>query len=184
MAAIGIMAMPENFKYASVFRKGKPQHDFYDVFRIRHPKMANGKRAKIFSAFDALKGFSEAICAKEITYMDRIEPDPAGLEELNRRLTVLHALTANARMARENRIRVDVTCYEPCADAQNEAWGFRGRYRTVSGICRKVDPEACRALWVDDSVIAFEDILRIESGIFERNCTEETENSHVYEILY
>ena len=61
MAAIGIMAMPENFKYASVFQKGKPQHDFYDTFRIRHPKMANGKRAKIFSAFDALDGFGETI---------------------------------------------------------------------------------------------------------------------------
>ena len=76
MAAIGVMPMPENFKYANVLRKGKPQHDFYDAFRIRHPKMAAGKRAKIFSAFDALKGFSEAICAKAIVYMDLIELDP------------------------------------------------------------------------------------------------------------
>ena len=99
MAAIDIMAMPENFKYASVFQKGKPQHDFYDAFRIRHPKMANGKRAKFFSAFDALKGFSEAICAKDSTCMDRIVPHPAGLDERHLRLTILQELTSNGRMA-------------------------------------------------------------------------------------
>ena len=81
VAAIGVMPMPEDFKYAGVFRKGKPQHDFYDTFRIRHPKMAAGKRAKIFAPFDALTGFSEAICAKDIEYTDRIEPDEAHLAE-------------------------------------------------------------------------------------------------------
>ncbi len=174
MAAIGLMPMPEDFKYASVFRKGKPQHDFYDAFRIRHPKMSAGKRAKIFSAFDALKGFSEAICAKEITYMDRIEPDQADLEELNRRLAILHGLTANGRMARQNRVRVDVTYYEPCEDKDSEAWGFRGRYRTVSGICEKVDREATHTICVDGTMIEFEDILRIENadGIFDSDCPE------------
>ena len=174
MAAIGIMAMPENFKYASVFRKGKPQHDFYDTFRIRHPKMTNGKRAKIFSAFDALKGFSEAICAKEITYMDRIEPDQAGLDELNRRLTILQELTANGWMARQNRVRVDVTYYEPCADKDSDAWGFRGRYQTASGICEKVDREISHTICVDGRSIEFEDILRIENpdGIFDSDCPE------------
>ena len=177
MASIGIMAMPENFKYAGVLRKGKPQHDFYDTFRIRHPKMANGKRAKIFSAFDALKGFSEAICAKEVTYMDRIEPDQAGLEELNRRLTILHELTINGRAARENRIRVDVTYYEPCADKDNDAWGFRGRYRTVSGICERMDREVCNTICVDGTMIEFENILRIGNpdGIFDSDVSERGE---------
>ena len=174
MTAIGVMPMPERFKYESVFRKGKPQHDFYSAFRVRHPKMAAGKRAKIFSPFDALKGFSEAICSKDVVYMDRIELDQEKLEELNRRLTVLHGLTVNGRMARQNRVRVDVTFYEPCADEQNEAWGFRGRYRTVSGICDKVDREVTRTICVDGTMIEFEDILRIENadGIFDSDCPE------------
>ena len=174
MATIGVMPMPENFKYANVFQKGKPQHDFYDTFRIRHPKMAVGKRAKIFSAFDALKGFSEAISSKDVIYMDRIELDQERLEELNRRLTILHELTANGRLARENRVQVDVTYYEPCEDENSEAWGFRGKYRTISGICLRVDQELCQTICVDGTDIAFEDILRIEnpSGIFDSDCPE------------
>ena len=61
MSAIGVMAMPADFRYRDVFLKGKPQHDRYDLFRIKHPRMATGRRAKIFSPFDALKGFSEAV---------------------------------------------------------------------------------------------------------------------------
>ncbi len=174
MTAIGVMPMPEDFKYVNVFRKGKPQHDFYDTFRIRHPKMAAGKRAKIFSAFDALKGFSEAIASKDVIYMDRIELDQERLEELNRRLTILHELTANGKLARENRVPVDVTYYESCEDKNSEAWGFRGRYRTISGICRRVDQEQCQTICVDGTDIAFEDILRIEnpSGIFDPDGSE------------
>ena len=168
MAAIGAMPMPENFKYAGVFRKGKPQHDFYDAFRIRHPRMAAGKRAKIFSAFDALKGFSEAISSKDVLYMDRIEPEQEALAELNRRLTILHELTANGRMARRNRVPVEVTFFEPCTDESSESRGYPGRYRTVRGICRGVDRHT---ICVDGTSIAFEDILRIEhpGGLFDRD---------------
>lgn len=59
------MAMPADFRYRDVFLKGKPQHDRFDLFRIRHPSMDVGRRAKIFSPFDALKGFNEAIASKD-----------------------------------------------------------------------------------------------------------------------
>ena len=65
MYAIGVMQVPADFRYLDVFLKGKPQHDRDDPFRIRHPKMPCDKRAKIFSPFDALKGFSEALAAQE-----------------------------------------------------------------------------------------------------------------------
>lgn len=35
MSAIGVMAMPADFRYRDVFLKGKPQHDRYDLFRIK-----------------------------------------------------------------------------------------------------------------------------------------------------
>ena len=166
VAAIGVMPMPEDFKYAGVFRKGKPQHDFYDTFRIRHPKMAAGKRAKIFAPFDALTGFSEA-----------------HLAELNRRLAILHGLTRNGRLARQNRVTVDVTYYAPCTDENSEARGIRGQYRTLRGICERVDREIGQTVRVDGTSIAFADILRIESpaGIFDPT---EGGGTDVHTVLY
>lgn len=84
MSAVGDMAMPVNFRYRDVFLKGRPQHDRYDPFRIRHPRMDRRKRAKIFAPFDALKGFSEAIAATgqmaggDRNDSDRRDEDPAG----------------------------------------------------------------------------------------------------------
>ena len=61
MDKIGVMMMPADFRYREVLRKGKPKHDRFDPFRIQHPRMDSGRRAKIFAPFDALKGFSEAL---------------------------------------------------------------------------------------------------------------------------
>ena len=75
MYAIGVMQVPADFRYLDVFLKGKPQHDRDDPFRIRHPKMPRDKRAKIFSPFDALKGFSEALAAQEALKEDECAAD-------------------------------------------------------------------------------------------------------------
>ena len=58
---LGHMDIPADFPYEKILQKGRPQHDGADPFRIRHPKMETGKRAKIFAPFDALRGFSDAI---------------------------------------------------------------------------------------------------------------------------
>ena len=84
MSTIGVMAMPADFRYREVFLKGKPRHDKYDPFRIRHPRMNRGHRAKIFAPFDALKGFNEAVSAKEVLYESRIELSPEDAAELDR----------------------------------------------------------------------------------------------------
>ena len=55
MDAIGVMPVPADFRYLDVFLKGKPQHDRFDTFRVRHPIMDVGHRAKFFSPFDAAK---------------------------------------------------------------------------------------------------------------------------------
>lgn len=75
MYAIGAMQVPADFRYLDVFLKGKPQHDRDDPFRIRHPKMPCDKRAKIFSPFDTLKGFSEALAAQEALKEDECAAD-------------------------------------------------------------------------------------------------------------
>ena len=56
---------PSSFRYRNVYEKGKPTHDRLDSFSVKHPPMDLSRRAKIFSPFDALKGFNEAIISKE-----------------------------------------------------------------------------------------------------------------------
>lgn len=51
--------------------------------------MPPSRRAKIFSAFDALKGLREALAEKEKNHEPRRELAPDGAEELNRTLSAL-----------------------------------------------------------------------------------------------
>ena len=134
MEAVGVMPMPVDFRYREVFLRGRPQHARYDDFGARHPKMACAKRAKIFSPFDALKGFNEAVSSKEVPYVERIEPEQQDREELDRRLNILRALTFNGRMAKANRVEVTVRFYVPCADKNNFAFGLRGLYESVTAL--------------------------------------------------
>ena len=90
---IGDMSMPAEFEYRDVFEKGQPAHLWYDRFRIRHPAMDCGRRAKIFAPFDALSGFSDAVSAKETPYEYRRELSDGEKDELDRRLGILHRLT-------------------------------------------------------------------------------------------
>ena len=46
-------------------RLQQPKHDKTDSFSIKHPAMDLGRRAKIFSPFDALKGFSDELVKSE-----------------------------------------------------------------------------------------------------------------------
>ena len=62
---VGNTPVPPGFPYREVLLKGRPQHAPTDPFRIRHPVMDVGKRAKIFAPFDALRGFREALTETE-----------------------------------------------------------------------------------------------------------------------
>ena len=73
-AGIGNISMPANFRYAEIFRRGRPRHgkpgvlSTYDAFYIKHPPMSPLRRAKLFAPFDALAGFGGRIAAKEVLY--------------------------------------------------------------------------------------------------------------------
>ena len=171
MSAIGVMTMPANFRYRDVFLKGKPRHDICDPFRIRHPVMDTRHRAKIFSPFDALKGFGDAVAAKDVLYEDRPELAPEDSAELRRRLTVLHDLTYNGRMARANRVEISVTYFESCQDEDHGTFGQRGSCRTVTGICYNVDTEIEQTITIDRIRIPLDDVLKIEAAgdVFEKD---------------
>ena len=157
---VGYMPMPANFQYADVLRRGQPQHERFDLFRLRHPSMDTGKRAKIFAPFDALRGFGEAVAAKEVQYEYRRELADDEKEELNRRLNILQALTYNGKAARKNKVEIAVTYFQPCEDNNHEAYGNRGRYITIRGICWGI---GLNAIHVGDKVIALRDIAAIEN---------------------
>ena len=189
---IGEMSMPADFRYKEIFLRGKPYHSKTDDFRIRHPSMDVGKRATIFAPFDALKGFNEAVAAKDELYEDRRELNEEDISELDRRMGILHRLTANSRMARENDIRITVTYFVPCEDPNSESYGLWGQYHVMTGICRKVDAEVTKTILmsvalaprpqapraprteIDEMRIPMEDILKIDSpgDIFRKDREE------------
>ena len=70
---IGYMPMPENFRYKNVYLRGKPVHRDMDAFSLKHPAMDSGKRAKIFSPFDALRGFNFAVLTRRQEHLRRIQ---------------------------------------------------------------------------------------------------------------
>lgn len=179
MSMIGAMAMPLNFRYRDVFLKGKPRHDRCDSFRIRHPEMPPGKRAKLFAPFDALRGFDFAILMKNEIYTDRVIMSPEDREELNRRLSILRSLTYNSRIARANRPQVAVTYYEPCSDINSEVYGSQGQYKTITGICRNVDAEVTKTILIGDTRLSLENVLRIESpgNLFRQRWDEDQSQS-------
>lgn len=153
--------MPEGFPYREVFLRGKPQHGRFDDFNAKHPMMPCGKRAKIFAPFDALKGFNEAVAAKDVVYVEPIELGQQDREELNRRLNILHELTINGRMAKANRVVVTVTYYVPCEDPESFSFGTKGQYKTVTGICWGVDGEYSKTIQVGTKIIPISSLLSL-----------------------
>ena len=164
---VGYMQMPLNFKYKDVFLKGRPEHERWDSFLIKHPPMPAAKWAKIFSPFDALKGFSEAVASKEIQYVQKIELDDDEKRDLGRKLDVLHNLTWNGRMARSNRVMISVKYFEPCTDRDSFAFGAKGQYKELQGMVLRVDTDVEHTLSLQTesgkALIAFDDILEITS---------------------
>ena len=158
---IGWMSMPVPFEYEDVYRAGPPVHRWTDAFRLKHPAMEPGRRAKIFAPFDALDGFDARIAARQTVYEPRREPGESEREELNRRLGVLARLTRNSRAARENAPEITVVFYVPCEDPEHEARGRLGRYLRETGVCRQVTPSR---LLLGSRNIPLADILSVEGS--------------------
>ena len=156
--ALGAMQMPSNFRYRDVFLKGMPVHDVWDSFRVKHPAMPASRWAKIFSPFDALKGFDEAISSKEKIPVHRPELDEYEKQQLDQKLSILQNYTYNSRMARANRIMVTVSSFQASENYD------MGKYVDTAGMVQSVD-EIRQTLTLQTadgrSDIDFEDILEI-----------------------
>ncbi len=173
MIALGYAPIPAQFKYLDVFLTGRPRHQKMDPFWIRHPSMDVAKRAKLFAPFDALRGFSAAIIAKDALYETKRELSDEDLEELNRKLSVLSELTRNRKVARENQVTVTVTHFIPCTDRNNESFKVKGNYKTINGICARVDPISHVFVLMDGHTVRFEDISELSYDERIEPCNEE-----------
>lgn len=119
-------------RYGNIIYMDRPVHNG-DLFSRRHPAMSPLNRAKIFAPFAALVGFDDRVLRKEISYVSKVELDADEEWELNRRLGILHGLTANSRLSRANAVDITVEYYSVCIDQENDAFMENGQYLTVTG---------------------------------------------------
>jgi len=153
--------IPVDFPYRDVLLKGRPVHDKYGPFTLRHPPMPASRWAKIYAPFDALRGFKEAVSAKTVQYEEQRILSEDEYEKLDHNLHILKEMIRNARVAGQKLPEVSVTYYRPCQDVDSEAYGSMGTYGTITGICRKVDTEELDIIRIDREDIRIRDITEI-----------------------
>ena len=158
---VGYMPMPVSFPHRTLFMHGRPHHQKFDDFWIKHPPMDTRHRAKIFAPFDALAGFDEAIESKLILYTTKKELSQEEKEKIDAALNRLHSLTYNSRVARLNRPQASITYFVPCSDEHSEWYDVGGRYETVSGTVSRVDTIVDKVLVLDDQIIPLDAISEI-----------------------
>ena len=156
--------------------QGKPLHDTYDDFSIRHPAMPLSRRAKIFNPFDALKGFDDAIAAKNIRYTRKRELSEDEICLLERKLNLLHRLTQGKLTDKEESVTISVTWFSPASTAQSVpdysdtedecSEPLYGIYKTTTGTFHAADGKR-RKLILEHIEIPFDDIIEIECERFD-----------------
>ena len=184
-ALVGYMPMPAGFPYAEIFRRGRPKHgkpgDFstYDAFYIRHPPMETSRRAKIFAPFDALKGFSAAVAAKEVLYVEKSELTESEKDDLDKKIRLLE----KARKSNVAKISVGVTFFQECEDPENEGYGHKGTYNTVTGHLQKID-FLHRTMILDSGTINVDDISQIACpGLEKGACIVDIDRINVDNVV-
>ena len=155
--------MPSGFKYKDVFSKGRPKHDGWDSFRIKHPPMPSARWAKIYSPFDALKGFDEKIAAQEEIYVPKPMMSEDEKDLLDRKLGILSGCLGSGKKAGSARATIGyfkAEKYDACAiDAL-------GKIKELSGNIRAIDPTG-HTIQLEDTLIRIEDILTIDCDVLD-----------------
>ena len=108
------------------------------------PRMPRQNRAKIFSSYQALKGFGEAIHAKDTVLVPRLELTEYAQECLDRKLRQLRRWDT-----------VTVTWFRPKGNDRD-----LGQYVTATGTVEHIDP-VFRALVLSGQRIPMEGITQL-----------------------
>ena len=98
--------------------------------------------------------------SKEIHYIQKRALSEYELEELDRKLAELQALTYNGTIRREHPVKLTVTYFKRCEDPDNDAYLSAGTYETITGICHRISPD--KTIRVDQTRIPIADIVSMK----------------------
>ena len=119
---------------------------------IKHPRMRIEDRAKIFAPFAALKGYEEAIAAKQKIVVPRIELSEESKEYLDLQLGKIDQL-----LSRGQHPVITVVYFKMDNSSSTEG----GEYIRFTGMVAKFD-QTSHILQIVDKRLRLEDIYRIE----------------------
>ena len=125
--------------------------------RIKHPRMRVEDRAKIFAPFAALKGYEEAIAAKQKIVVPRMELSEEAKEFLDLQLRRIDRLLVNGKHP-----IITVVFFQKDKESAEDG----GEYIQFTGVVAKLD-QTSRILQVVDKRLRLEDIYAIESEELE-----------------
>ncbi len=125
--------------------------------KIKHPRMQLEDRAKIFTPFAALKGYEEAIAAKQKIVVPRIELSEESKEYLDLQLVKLE------RLLRKGQPPMITVVYFQKGKVDNKDGG---EYIQFTGLAAKLDRNS-RILQIVDKRLRLEDIYQIEGEELE-----------------
>ena len=120
----------------------------------RHPRMPIRDRAAIFSPFAALSGHGAAIAETARLTERRIELDEDTRAELDRRQAILLGHI-------DEQPEVTITWFQP--DERKDG----GAYLTATGRLKKLRELERLLVLADGTEIPLEDVVALESGIFQ-----------------
>lgn len=120
----------------------------------RHPRMPVHDRAAIFSPFAALSGHGAAIAETARLTERRIELDEDTRAELDRRKAILLGHI-------DEQPEVTITWFQP--DERKDG----GAYLTATGRLKKLRELERLLVLADGTEIPLEDVVALESGIFQ-----------------
>ena len=120
--------------------------------RIKHPRMSIEDRAKIFAPFAALKGYEEAIAAKQKIVVPRIELSEESKEYLDLQLRKIESLLMNGQHP-----IITLVYFQNAKDLAEDS----GEYIQFTGMVAKFD-QSSRILQIVEKRFRLEDIYSIE----------------------
>lgn len=126
-------------------------HKYDDIINLsrpvsRHPKMSAEDRAKIFSPFAALKGYEEAVKAKEKIRVNKLELSDEEKELINQKLCLL-----------KKGQTITLTYFHQDPGSDGSGGTAEGEYITLTGMVEKINGDS-RVLRIQGLSVKFDDI--------------------------
>lgn len=121
-----------------------------------HPRMPAAARAAQFAPFSALNGYEDAVEEAGRLTAERAELEEDWLEELDRRMALLAARAGE---------RPEVSLIYFRRDGKKPG----GAYAALSGRYKRTDEYGRSLILADGTAVPIEDILNIESPLFDSN---------------